>query len=108
MKMLMLAALAQTVGSACDQPVTSAAAIGYYRAARACVSTQAARLSRSGERADLVATAAITVCTANVRGYRALIKECGGWELADEMVNLMEKQLRDDAIARVVQIRARR
>lgn len=83
--------------SQAERDATHAFAVG----AGQCVRAEAARLERSGERAEAIATAAMVACHKHLSLLR---NDCDGGLFAD----IMDKRLREFAVSEVVKIRAKR
>ena len=75
---------------------------------RRCIESEARQLEPSGDRADDVATAAISACTQAEKALHDAVTSCGGTGLADDVVAGFIKRGREKAIEIVVEIRARR
>jgi len=84
-----------------------------FRAAKAagdeavqCVLINARRLEPSGERADLVAVAALSRCNEHLVAYRRALASACGHSLARHTDAALRRRLTDMAIAEVVKRRA--
>jgi hypothetical protein len=107
--MLKLLALALVVGQTTDSPTCNdATADQVANTLPACVQRNSVMMEKSGETADTVATAVIYACGAELRFVRDAIEKCRGPERARSVDEIWRKRLREQAIADVVDIRAKR
>ena len=102
MKLLIMALALQAPTGQCD----SATARAISRAT-ACVHGEATRMSRSRERAEAVATAAIARCEDQFTAVRAAINPCEGWAGGRTLDRMIRQRLRNRAIGTVVNVRTR-
>ena len=73
-----------------------------------CASREAVALERSGERADIVATAVVSKCDPSFRAIRAYVEQCQGWDVARVPDTKVRAAIIASATQRVVEIRAGR
>ena len=75
---------------------------------RDCVLAAASRLERSGERADIVASAAIETCRTERATFENAAQENWDWRMARRVAEISQEELTKAAQARVVELRSRR
>ena len=73
-----------------------------------CSVQTARRLSRGPDRADDIATAAVTACHQQRTKLEAAIEGCGGWRLAKASIEAVESRVHEDAVRAAVTARASR
>ena len=78
------------------------------RAARLCVTSKASSFERSGESAADIAAAALSECREQMKAVRDVAEQCRGLEAAITLMNVIVPQVRDEAVAQIVKIRAGR
>lgn len=107
MKILLMALALHGSAETCSTPAQRAATDHLYYSARDCVRSEARRLARSRERADIVADAALNRCDGRLQTFRAAFQNCSSWADARALDGLIRRRLRGDAIGIVVDARAR-